>query len=100
MTLLEDIEKAIESDVAYYFDAQGVANITGSVIEEGNIFIDTVRWGHLEGTVFARFNLKGHFDYVQVVEYCYSGDSDGDMELTASVVYPHKVTTTEWESTP
>lgn len=102
MTLLEDIERAIASEADYYFDADDAADVTGSTVEESGIFLDHARWGNIMGTVFARYNgsVSGVFEYVMVSEYVYSGDSDGDMELTASVVYPHKVTTTSWESIP
>jgi hypothetical protein len=103
MTLLEDVEKYVEllNVEVNYFDPSELAEETKSTVEEVNIFLDTVRWGHLEGTVFSRSvrttpDYRPVWEYVMVTEYVYSGDSDGDMELTASVVYPHEVTTIEW----
>lgn len=57
-TLLEDIKNVI-AGVEYYFDAEDVAVVTGSAVEESGIFLDRARWGNIMGTVFARYNGGG-----------------------------------------
>jgi len=105
MTLLYDVETYIErlGENDDYFDPDDAAEDLGAAVEERNIFLGSVRWGHLEGTVFCRRESPGwpiapKFEYVMVTEYCYSGDSDGDLELSASAVTPRTETTVVWDS--
>lgn len=92
MTLLEDINIYILAKPISYFNEHHLAVAVGAGIVDSEIHLEETRWGNLFGAVFQRGD-----SYVMVTEYRYSGDAEGDLELSAESVEPREVYTTVWD---